>query len=293
MTRTNCKQRSVPAEVYDERYYWEQDGPEGWRRFLETRGQHRSPSEGYFRSLGCLRDGMRVLDVGCGRGELIFRCVQDHKVAAVGIDYSAAAVRIARGITYELGTKEQKTRMSFAVADAQHLPFANRSFDVIFSHHVVEHLYPEQLERMLSECNRLLRNGGCLVLETGPNLWRLQYGFRITRLAYRVPFLGAVYCKMMGVDEIPQQVKTPEDALYHVGEQSLPGLRRALRRHGFKCRVWVGLGQDSRFTREAFQHHFGRMGRLWYGLYYLLYGLFPFNLVFGDIIYALAWPDRP
>jgi ubiquinone/menaquinone biosynthesis C-methylase UbiE len=288
----SCAEQTVSSEVYDENYYWEQDGPGGWRRFLETGGQQQTPGEGYLRSLGQLKDGMRVLDIGCGRGEFVLRCVQDHQLFSVGLDYSAAAVKVARDIVYQFGTEEQKTRMLFIRADAQRIPFADKSYDVIFSHHVVEHLYPDQLERMLRECHRLLKDGGLLVFETAPNLWRLRYGFPITRLAYRFLFLGDVYCRIMGVKEIPRQAKTSEDAMYHVGEQSVPSLKRVLQRNGFEFKVWVGLGTDSRFTREAFQKRFGRMGYPLYYLYYLVYGTFPFNLIFDDIIYALAWPVR-
>jgi SAM-dependent methyltransferase len=199
---------------------------------------------------------------------------------------------IARNIVFEFASEEQKAKMLFVRADAQRLPLSDGSFDVIFSHHVVEHLYPKQLGRMLSECNRLLRDNGRLVLETGPNFWRLRYGFHITRLAYRIPFLGEIYRRMMGVKEIPRQAKTAEDARYHIGEQSVPSLKRVLWKNGFKHKVWVGLGQDSHFSRRAFQKRFGWLGILLYGFYYLCYGVFPFNMVFGDIIYALAWPDR-
>ena len=283
--------RAVPSEVYDERYYYEQDGPYGWRKFLETRGRLRSQGKDYIQSLGQLRDGMRVLDVGCGRGEFIFRCVQDHCVLGVGIDYSAAAVNIAYNSVRSFGTEEEKARMIFTRADAQSLPFSIGTFDVIYSHHVIEHLYPEQLEKMLSECKRVLRDSGRIVFETGPNLWRLRYGFPITRLAYRIPLLGEIYRRMMGVDEIPQQSKSDEDAIYHVGEQSVLSLKKALQRNGFKCKVWVGLGQDSRFTKQAFQKRFGKLGLLLCGLYFLLYGVYPFKLVFDDVIYATASPD--
>lgn len=292
MKKDNCLQRNVPSDVYNEHYYWEEDGPFGWRRFLETRGQHRTLDGSYLLSLGQLKDGMRMLDVGCGRGEFVFRCTQDHDVLGVGIDYSVTAMNIARNIVFEFASEEQKAKMLFVRADAQRLPFSDGSFDVIFSHHVVEHLYPKQLERMLSECNRLLRDNGRLVLETGPNLWRLRYGFHITRLAYRIPFLGEIYRRMMEVKEIPRQAKTAEDARYHIGEQSVPSLKRVLWKNGFKHKVWVGLGQDSHFSRIEFEKRFGWLGILLYRFYYLCYGVFPFNMVFGDIIYALAWPDR-
>lgn len=63
---------SVPSTVYDEKYYWEQDGPGSWKQFLETGGKWHSPAGIYLMSLGQLKDGMRVLDVGSGRGEFVF-----------------------------------------------------------------------------------------------------------------------------------------------------------------------------------------------------------------------------
>ena len=36
----SCAEKTVSSEVYDEHYYLEQDGPGGWRSFLEIGGQH-------------------------------------------------------------------------------------------------------------------------------------------------------------------------------------------------------------------------------------------------------------
>jgi len=288
----NMTERIVPSQVYDELYYIEQNGPGGWKHFLDTGGREISEGYGWMRSLVKLKEGMRILDIGCGRGEYIFRCVVDNRVFGVGVDYSEAAVKIANEVTSKLGTEEQRSRMLFVVSDAQKIPFENASFDVIFSHHLVEHLFPEQLQKMLSECNRVLKDEGLLVLETAPNLWRIKYGFHINRMIFRIPFLGKLYCKLMEVDKIPKQAKTSEEALYHVGEQSVLSLRRSLGRNGFKSRVWVGFGNNSRFSKGAFQKKFGMVkGLLLYCIYALFYGGFPFKLFFGDIIYALARPD--
>ncbi|MCJ7728460.1 MAG: class I SAM-dependent methyltransferase, partial [Sedimentisphaerales bacterium] len=238
---------SVPSTVYDERYYWEQNGPGGWRRFLELGANGEVGEGGYLLQLAQIPLGGWVLDIGCGRGEAILRCVQTDRVTGIGIDYSEAAVSIAQKIVYSFAQEDQKRRMLFVRADAQHLPFADHWFDVILSHHVIEHLYPAQLKRMLDECHRVLTKEGRLVLETGPNLWRLRYGFPITRLAYRLPGLGEIYRRMMGVKEIPQVARTEDDALYHAGEQSVFSLRRSLQQAGFVGRVWIGLDQSGHF----------------------------------------------
>ncbi len=40
------------------------------------------------------------------------------------------------------------------------LPFADNSVDSIYSTHMIEHLYPDELEKLLRECARTLRPGG-------------------------------------------------------------------------------------------------------------------------------------
>jgi predicted SAM-dependent methyltransferase len=40
------------------------------------------------------------------------------------------------------------------------LPFANDSVDSIYSTHMIEHLYPDELEKLLRECARTLKPGG-------------------------------------------------------------------------------------------------------------------------------------
>jgi SAM-dependent methyltransferase len=40
------------------------------------------------------------------------------------------------------------------------LPFANGSVDSIYSTHMIEHLYPDELDKLLRECLRVLKTGG-------------------------------------------------------------------------------------------------------------------------------------
>ena len=40
------------------------------------------------------------------------------------------------------------------------LPFASGSVDSIYSTHMIEHLYPDELENLLLECARVLKAGG-------------------------------------------------------------------------------------------------------------------------------------
>src|SRR4029077_7623960 len=104
------------------------------------------------------RPGQRVLDVGCGNGDLLAR-LQARGWDAVGIDLDEKAVREAksRGLDARVGQ----------LAD-QHFPDA--SFDAITVSHVIEHTAEPGL--VLKECARILRPGGRLVVLTpNPRSW--------------------------------------------------------------------------------------------------------------------------
>jgi len=104
----------------------------------------------------------RLLDVGCGPGELTERFVRDIGAEVRAIDISPRMVELtcARGIAAELG-------------DAEELQFADDEFDCVFAGWVLYHV--PGLERAIAECARVLRPGGRMVAATHSveNVWEL------------------------------------------------------------------------------------------------------------------------
>ena len=97
-------------------------------------------------------DGCRVLDVGCGRGGTVATLLRLYRPrAVVGVDLSPAAVSFCR-------RGQPDRRASFEVGDAQRLPFADASFDVVTN---VEssHCYPD-VAAFYAEVRRVLVPGG-------------------------------------------------------------------------------------------------------------------------------------
>jgi SAM-dependent methyltransferase len=99
-----------------------------------------------------------VLDIGCGRGEAL-ALLRDHGIPGRGVDSSARMVALCRerGLEAEEGD-------AFATLAA--LP--EGSLGGVVSFHVIEHLPPGSLDRLVRLAYRALSPGGVLILET-PN----------------------------------------------------------------------------------------------------------------------------
>jgi SAM-dependent methyltransferase len=145
---------SGTAELYQENYYQEATG----ERFLTLAERFVVALRG-LRVKAILRRQPgpgRILDLGCGRGELLELFErQGWKAMGTQISQTAAeAARALRGVDVRLGELPQ-------------MGLEGASFDVITAFHVVEHLQDPAL--YLREARRLIRPGGLLLVEV-PNL---------------------------------------------------------------------------------------------------------------------------
>jgi 2-polyprenyl-6-hydroxyphenyl methylase/3-demethylubiquinone-9 3-methyltransferase len=111
---------------------------------------------------------LRVLDVGCGEGQLT-AAIADAGYQVLGVDLAEEPLRRARSRHAGLELRR--------VEPAGEWPFADASFDVVWSGETIEHV--ADTARWLSELRRVLRSGGSLILSTpahGP-LTRLGLAF--------------------------------------------------------------------------------------------------------------------
>jgi len=104
-----------------------------------------------------LADGLRVLEIGCGTGNVTVRVKRDEPGAdVVGADPDplalARAQRKARGLT----------GIRFERAYAQELPFADEEFDRVLSSMMLHHLGDDVKAGAAAEIHRVLRPGGIL-----------------------------------------------------------------------------------------------------------------------------------
>lgn len=96
----------------------------------------------------------RVLDVGCGRGELLDRIRTSYNALCYGVDVSPKSL--------EEATNRSDPDLNLARSDGRQLPFADGSFDLITSLDVLEHI--DSADKALREMTRVVRPGGRIIL---------------------------------------------------------------------------------------------------------------------------------
>lgn len=105
-----------------------------------------------------LEKGHAILDIGCGTGTLAVLIQCKHPtVEIVGLDPDPNALGIAK-------RKAAKARVAigFEQGFADTLPFADASFDRVFSSMMFHHLKKHDRPRVLAEVHRVLKPGGRL-----------------------------------------------------------------------------------------------------------------------------------
>jgi ubiquinone/menaquinone biosynthesis C-methylase UbiE len=229
---------------YSHHYYLNQC--DGFRQFNNSKGKVLGKRLKKIFNLIHVQPGMRILDVGCGRGELVLHCAR-NQAYAWGLDTSTAAISICNQARshWQKDCKDMQTYAHFQQADAISLPFQDQFFDCVLLVDFIEHVYPGPLHRILGELRRCLKNGGKLIVHTSPNKYYLPIMGRffalLSRIFHYLPIGGCITQPVL-----PWNIRTllPSGLQrhIHVNEHSSFGLRRLFRDHGFKGeQIWFDL----------------------------------------------------
>src|ERR1700755_1504511 len=99
-----------------------------------------------------LTPGMKVLDCGCGPGAISVGLAEAVGPAGhvTGVDFGESQIAVAKA--------RSTPNLTFRVGSVYELPFADNTFDLVFSHALCEHLADPI--RGVAEIRRILRPGG-------------------------------------------------------------------------------------------------------------------------------------
>jgi cyclopropane-fatty-acyl-phospholipid synthase len=149
-----------------------------------------------------LREGERLLDVGCGWGSFVLHAAARHGVSAVGITLSPNQAELARRRVAEAGLED---RVEIRLADYRDLGRSGERFDAIASIGMVEHVGAIQIDAYAAQLAGLLGPGGRL----------LNHG--IARLRHGDPEAGAFSERYVFPDAAPLHVSRVLLALERAG----------------------------------------------------------------------------
>ena len=138
------KARYAEAAIQYGRDYWDGERSTGYGGYVYD-GRWRLVVENIIRYYG-LKPGSRILDVGCGKGFLLYEFTQAlPDVQVSGIDISQYAIQHAK----------EEVRPFLKVGTAVKLPFPDRSFDFVISVNTLHNLYLYDLWAALKEIERV------------------------------------------------------------------------------------------------------------------------------------------
>ena len=126
-----------------------------------------------------LKEGEKVLDLGCGNGRW-YKVFKEKKADYFGLDNSEKLIEIA---------KENFPDAKFFIGDALNLPFQDNFFDKVYSIALFHHIPSDDFRiKVLEEAKRVLKPGGILIL----TCWKIH------RLKEILAFLKYTFLKIIG-----------------------------------------------------------------------------------------------
>jgi SAM-dependent methyltransferase len=184
-----------------------EDGPV--RRAMHERRMQRVVAQ-----LSRARPPLNLLECGCGGNPEPVLLPLCRKYT--GIDFSETGIQVSRRVL-----NEQSVPFELVVGDICSLPFADASFDAVYSAHAIYHIPGERAQaKAFGEAMRVLRRGGIAVFVLA-NPRPLLFPVRLLRrLAAETPGLGALLNRIRPQPPLPYR------------PMSLNWTRRLLEPHG-------------------------------------------------------------
>jgi 2-polyprenyl-3-methyl-5-hydroxy-6-metoxy-1,4-benzoquinol methylase len=161
-------------------------------------------------------DGKRLLDLGCNWGRWSIAAARKGYTVS-GIDPSPQAILAARRVAEQLALD-----IDYRSGSGEVIPFAENSFDVVFSYSVLQHLAKERVRKVIAEIDRVLKPGGVALIQM-PNWMGIRCLYHQARRGFRAERDFEV--RYWGISELRQafgvlgEVELSVDGFFGLGIQ--------------------------------------------------------------------------
>lgn len=189
-----------------------------------------------------IRPHETVLDLGCGRGDMVFHLA--HRCDSVyGLDFSDAALSLAGSLL--AGCPDHiRNKTKLVSGSALDIPLPNQLFDTVFFLDVIEHLNSDEQTTVLNEIYRVLKPGGKVVV--------------VTPLAGLPPLIIRAYWRLTQPSKLAEahvNAYVDKNEPLHIGLVGKTDLRNILRVAGFQSKISTitSFWQDSRTDWPAWK----------------------------------------
>ena len=194
--------------IYDHRYFKKMRAGENLSKADNDRF-----FEGFVKLAAIQTPDTSILDVGCGRGDLLAYFAKSGANNVFGCDFSPAAVELTRErLAPFLGESTAQKNILLGSATDRNL-FAGGTFDRIFLTDVVEHLPQRDLELALANIRHWLKPDGTAIIHTFPTAGIHQLFRRYLKLRGDHSALGkldAIHCNVQTVRHFKENIENAE-----------------------------------------------------------------------------------
>jgi Methylase involved in ubiquinone/menaquinone biosynthesis len=139
--------------------YWDGDRRINYGGYRYMKGRWEKVAGAMVDHYG-LKAGDKVLDIGCGKGFLLFDFTKVVPgIEVTGIDISG----------YAISNSKEEIRDRLQVCNATELPFPDHAFDLVYSLNTMHNLYCYDLDKALREMERVGKQNKYLCVESYRN----------------------------------------------------------------------------------------------------------------------------